>query len=43
MAIYTIRSIPDSLWKRIKVRAAQEGHTLRFIIIKLLTGYAEGR
>ena len=37
---YLLRSIPDDLWVRVKSRALREGHSLRFILCKLLEGYA---
>jgi len=37
---YLVRNIPDDLWIRVKRRAAREGHSLRFIIVKLLERYA---
>lgn len=41
MTDYPLRKIPDDLWNKVKRRAAREGHTLRWIILKLLACYAE--
>ena len=38
---YLLRNIPDDLWIRFKKRAAREGHSLRFIIVKLLERYIQ--
>jgi hypothetical protein len=38
---YLVRDIPDDLWIRVKRRAAKEGRSLRFIILKLLGLYAD--
>ena len=40
---YQLNRIPLSLWKRVKNRAAKEGHTLRFLFLKFLQQYAEGK
>lgn len=37
---YLLRNIPDDLWVRVRQRAVREGHSLRFILIKLLERYA---
>jgi hypothetical protein len=36
---YLLRQIPDDLWVLVKRRAAAEGHSLRFIVLKLLEAY----
>ena len=38
-ACFYLRQIPDTLWVRVKQRAAMEGHSLRFIVLKLLEAY----
>lgn len=40
MKFYLVRDIPDDLWVRVKRRAASEGRSLRWLILKLLTFYA---
>lgn len=40
MKFYLVRDIPDDLWIKVKRRAAKEGRSLRWIIIRLLTNYA---
>lgn len=40
MTDYLLRDIDETLWKRVQARAAKDGHTLRWIILKLLTHYA---
>jgi hypothetical protein len=37
---FLVRGIPDELWLQVKRRAYAEGHTLRFIVLKLLEFYA---
>lgn len=39
---YTLRTIPEGLWREVKVRAAQEGRTVREVILGLLERYAAG-
>jgi hypothetical protein len=39
---YLLRQIPDDLWVLVKRRAAAEGHSLRFIVLKLLEAYVRG-
>lgn len=38
---YLLRDIPDTLWIRVKQRAARDGYTLRVLILKLLEHYAD--
>jgi plasmid stability protein len=40
VAAYTIRDIDDDLWKRVKIKAAQDGKPIRTVILDLLTKYA---
>jgi len=39
MADYTLRKIDPDLWRRLKVKAASEGKTVRTILIELVTQY----
>ena len=39
---YTLRDIDPALWKRAKVRAAQDGLSLRAVILQLLDHYGQG-
>lgn len=41
MKFYLLRDIPDELWIRVKQRAAKEGRSLRFVVLKLLGRYAQ--
>ena len=41
MKFYLLRDIPDDLWIRVKRRAADEGRSLRWIILRLLGRYAD--
>lgn len=41
MADYTLRKIDPDLWRRLKVKAASEGKTLRTILIELVTQYTK--
>lgn len=38
---YALRGIDPDLWRRVKVRAANEGRTIRFVILQLLRVYAQ--
>lgn len=40
MKFYLVRDIPDDLWVRVKQRAAKEGRSLRWVILKLLSLYS---
>lgn len=40
MADYVLRDVNDELWKRVKVKAAQDGKPIRTVILELLTKYA---
>ncbi len=37
---YLLRDIPPALWTKAKKRAASEGHTLRYVLLGLIRGYA---
>lgn len=41
MKFYLVRNIPDDLWVRVKRRAAKEGRSLRWILLKLLSRYSD--
>lgn len=41
MPSYILRKIDESLWARVKARAEQEGHPLRWVILQLLARYAD--
>lgn len=41
MKFYLLRNIPDDIWIRVKRRAAKEGRSLRWIVMKLLGYYAD--
>lgn len=38
---YLLRNIPLHLWRKVKDRAKAEGHSIRWVILKLLTEYAD--
>lgn len=38
---YIVRKVPNGLWAKVKKRAEKDGHSLRWIIIKLLERYAK--
>lgn len=40
---YLFRDVPDDLWKRVKVRAAKNGETIRAAILRMLIVYAKGK
>lgn len=42
MASHLIRNIDETLYRRVKVRAATEGVTLKQALLRLLTMYADG-
>ena len=39
--IYNLRGIPVDLWKRVAAKARAEGHTMRWIILKLLEAWVK--
>lgn len=41
MPSYILRDIDPQLWQRVKARAEREGHPLRWVILTLLTKYAD--
>ena len=40
MAAYHLNGIPKPLWTRVRARAAVEGHTVKFVLLKFLHNYA---
>lgn len=40
MANFILRKFDDALWEKVKARAATEGRSLRFIVLRLLELYA---
>jgi hypothetical protein len=38
---FLVRNIPDDLWVKVKRRAAKEGRSLRWVIIRLLERYSK--
>ena len=40
---YLLREIDPVLWRRVKVRAAQEGVPIRTVLLRLLRRYVAGR
>ena len=38
---YRLRDIDKRLWTRVKERARSEGHPVRWVLLQLLTRYAE--
>ncbi len=38
---YQIKELPKELWQRVKRRAAREGHTVKFIVLRFLASYAK--
>lgn len=36
---YLLRGIDPALWAAVKARAATDGHTIRWVIVTLLTRY----
>ena len=41
MSSYIIRKIDEALWLKVKARAEQHGHHLRYVLLKLLERYSE--
>ena len=39
---YTIKGIPEPIWKGLKVRCASESVTIKDVLAKLIKNYAEG-
>ncbi len=42
MAMLSIKEFPDEVYKALKIRAVQEGKTLRDLVIELLTKTVKG-
>ncbi len=42
MASFVLRKIDDGLWKRVKVKAATEGVTIKSVLVGLIEGWAKG-
>ena len=42
MAMLSIKEFPDEVYKALKIRAVQEGKTLRELVIELLTKSVKG-
>ncbi len=40
MRAFLLRNIPDDIWVSVKQRAEAEGHSVRWVILQLLTRYA---
>lgn len=38
---YALRGVDRELWTRVKVRAASEGRSIRFVLLELLKVYAD--
>jgi len=41
MATYILRKINDDLWRKVKVKAASEGKSIRVVLLEFLTKYAK--
>lgn len=41
MPTYLLRNIDPELWQAVKARAEQDGHALRWVILRLLQHYAK--
>ena len=39
MLTYLLRDIDDKLWSAVKKRATNEGHSIKWVIVQLLTKY----
>ena len=42
MAEFYLRDIPEATWKQARKRAAKEGHTLKWLLLRWLQLYVEG-
>lgn len=40
MASFVLRKIDDHLWKRVKVKAATEGVSIKSVLVNLIEGWA---
>lgn len=38
---YPLTNIPKTLWVKVKAKATAEGHTIRFVLLKLLSEYVK--
>jgi len=43
MKSYVLKNVSPQLWEKFKRRAEREGHTLRFLILRWIQQYAEGK
>ncbi len=43
MAIYTLKDIPDDVWREARKKAIDEGKTMREILIELLSEWIKKR
>jgi hypothetical protein len=41
MTDFLLRDIDPALWAKVKARAVEEGHTLRWVLLKLLAAYVK--
>jgi hypothetical protein len=40
---YLLRDIDPETWAKVKARAGREGHSLRWVLLKLIRAYADER
>ena len=40
MPDYILRDVDDATWQRFKARAARDGHSLRWVLLRLVERYA---
>ena len=38
---YPLRDVPEALWKRVKQTAASRGHSIRYVLLRLLDAYVD--
>jgi hypothetical protein len=36
---YPLRDVPEALWRKVKQTAARNGHSIRYVLIRLLEEY----
>ena len=43
MTNFVLRELDDALWKRVKVKAAEDGVTIKSVVVGLLDRWSDGR
>jgi plasmid stability protein len=41
MASFVLRDLDDAMWKKVKIKAATEGRTIKHVVVSLIEDWAE--